>query len=319
MAFRIPASIPLLLLALAAAGCDPNAKASSKNGTAPARADQLSRELESCSASMQCADGLRCFDSVCRPQRASTVGDYQAALGARARAAGNLDAAVKAYADAMNQYASDQVEAPISLHCDYGNVLAAAAKNKASGELAARVLHRCLLGTPVGSSLRSRAFYDLSGLADAGLDPALLAHRELADLYLTRVAEKAGPTELKLAVTPDPKIKTKGYLAAAAALGGDEARQAFTPCWQAYAAAAKNPASVTLILPVKSTFQQGEYEEDDRYILQLDPAGLPSKTPGKPPEQVALAGCVEAAAAPLLSALKGNSAGWAGKLAVTLE
>jgi hypothetical protein len=318
MVRRTPSSILLLLLALAAIGCDPNAKASSKSGTAPARADQLSRELESCGASMQCADGLRCFDGVCRPQRASILGDYQAAVGARARADGDLDAAVKAYAEAMSLYATDQVEAPIPLHCEYGNVLAAAAKNKATGELAARVLHRCLLGTPVGSSLRSRALYDLSGLADDGLDPALLARRDLADLYLTRGAEKPAPTAMKLTVIPDAKVKAKGYLAAAALLGGEESRKIFEPCWQPYATAHPNLSSV-VVLPLKSRFQQGEYEEDDRYIVGLDPAGLAARTPPKEPEGVALTTCIEAAVVPLLATLKGNTAAWEGKLGIAME
>jgi hypothetical protein len=41
-----------------------------------------SKEYESCGASAQCGDELRCFDHTCRRSSRSNVGDYYVALGA---------------------------------------------------------------------------------------------------------------------------------------------------------------------------------------------------------------------------------------------
>ncbi|HET9627833.1 MAG TPA: hypothetical protein VFP84_41025, partial [Kofleriaceae bacterium] len=84
-------------IACSFAGCDSRATASDP----AARAEMKSKEYETCGASAQCADELRCFDQVCRRTARSTVGDYFAALGAGARGKGELEAAVAAYAQAL--------------------------------------------------------------------------------------------------------------------------------------------------------------------------------------------------------------------------
>ena len=74
------------------AACDSRAKASDPAGV---RAEQKSKEYESCGASSHCADDLRCFDHVCKRTARSTVGDYYAALGASQRARGDLENAIE--------------------------------------------------------------------------------------------------------------------------------------------------------------------------------------------------------------------------------
>src|SRR6478672_13522365 len=81
-------------------GCDAKATASDPQSGA-VRIEQKSREYESCGASMQCQDELRCFEQTCRRVGRSTVGDYFAAYGAAARSRGDHDAAIAAYASAI--------------------------------------------------------------------------------------------------------------------------------------------------------------------------------------------------------------------------
>src|SRR5690348_15064612 len=177
-----------------AIGCDSRAKASD-----PAARDQKSsKEYESCAASVDCADGLRCFDHECRRTQRSTVGDYFAALGAHLRVKGDIEGAIDAYDRAVGHYDSEKVPLPPDVDCAYGAALAAGKANKAHAELGARVLHRCVLAVPVGSDLRRRALADLATLNDMGLDPLALGRSNLADVYLTRAP--AAPETDKLVV-----------------------------------------------------------------------------------------------------------------------
>ena len=83
----------LVIALVLAVGCDSRAKASDPNAVRP---DQKSKEYESCGASLHCQDDLRCFDNACRRTARSAVGDYFAALGARLRGAGDLEASIDA-------------------------------------------------------------------------------------------------------------------------------------------------------------------------------------------------------------------------------
>src|SRR5882757_7660024 len=104
------------------AGCDTRATASDPTS---GRADQRSREYESCGASAQCADDLRCFDHTCRRTARSTVGDYFAAAGAAAKQHGDLDGAIAAYAAALGHYDAEKIALPPDVDCAYGAALAA--------------------------------------------------------------------------------------------------------------------------------------------------------------------------------------------------
>src|SRR5437764_410987 len=122
----------LLAAALAITGCDSRATASDP----PAgRAEQKSKEYETCGASMQCQDELRCFDQLCRRTGRSTVGDLYAAAGARARSKGDLEAAIAAYAQALGHYDAEKVALPPDVDCAYGAALAAATSSKEHAEL----------------------------------------------------------------------------------------------------------------------------------------------------------------------------------------
>jgi hypothetical protein len=296
------------LLALALVGCDSRAKASD-----PARAGERSKEYESCGASAQCQDDLRCFDHLCRRTTRSAVGDYFAALGAQKRSAGDVEGAIDAYNRALGHYDSEKIPLPPDVDCQYGAVLAAGKANKEHAELGARVLHRCLLAVPVGSSLRDRAFADLATLSDAGLDPLALGRTQLADVYLSRAAT---PSLDKLAVTvaasPAPSGKT--YQAIPDLIGGADLKGALVTCWQAYTNAAHKDA-MAVTIGIKSAYIPSEYEDEAGvFTLKLEP---PANMPAGP-EQAADA-CVRAALEPAIKELKSVRDAFQTKLTITLK
>ncbi len=197
----------LIVALLAVAGCDSRATASDPH---PGRGDR-SRELESCAASAECADELRCFDHTCRRTARSTVGDFYAAAGARARGKGDVEGAIAAYAQALGRYDAEKLALPPDVDCAYGQALAAGKTSKEHAELGARVLHRCVLAVPVGSGLRDQALAELAGLTDVGLDPAVLGGSKLADVYLTRAPSRPAVDKVGVAVTASPVPAAKSF------------------------------------------------------------------------------------------------------------
>src|SRR5215470_13512691 len=229
-----------------AAGCDTRATASD-----PGRADQKSREYESCAASAQCQDELRCFEHTCRRLARSTVGDYYAAAGAYARGKGDLEPAIASYAQALAHYDADKLGVPPDIDCAYGAALAAARSNKDHAELAARVLHRCVLAVPAGSRLREQALGELAALGDVGLDPVLLGASKLADRYLTRAPTRPASDKLAVSVAATPVPAGKSFPQIPDKLNSAELRPALIACWEAYNAATHRDA-LTVMIGVRS-------------------------------------------------------------------
>jgi len=293
-----------LISVLFAVACDTKATASDPQGGGY-RAEQKSREYESCSASMLCQDDLRCFDNVCRRTTRSNVGDYYAALGAAARTRGELDAAIDAYAQAIGQYEAEKVAGgvPPDVDCAYGAALAAARAKKQHAELAARVLHRCVLSVPAGSALRDQALVQLATLAEAGLDPILLGAGKTADVYLTKpAARRADKLAVSVTAAPQP---AKTFPTLQAALGTPEVRAGLVKCWEA---SKKDALAVTV--PVKTGYVPSEYEDvPGAWVSKIEP--LPA---GADPAEA----CAREVVDPVVKALKLNER-FETKLTVTLK
>jgi hypothetical protein len=297
----------LALLALLAA-CDTKAKASD-----PQSRVEKARELESCSTSAQCGDELRCFDRECRRTARSTVGDYFAALGANARGKGDVEAAIDAYSRALGHYDTEKLAAPPDVDCAYGAALAAGKANKQHAELGARVLHRCLLAVPVGSSLRLQALADLATLADAGLDPLALGRTQLADVYLTR---DSAPSSDKLNVTyaavPVPTVKS--YQGVTDALNAPEVKSALVACWQAYNNAAHKDTLVDAIT-IKGAYSPSQYEDETgSFAMKVDP---PTAQPAGTPDAAADV-CVRGVVEPVLKNVQVHDA-FQTRLTITVK
>jgi hypothetical protein len=261
----------LALLCLIAA-CDSKATANDPGGGA--RAEQKSREYESCSASIQCQDELRCFDHACRRTARSTVGDYYAALGLQAKARGDNEAAIAAYAQAINQYQAENIKnIPVpDIDCAYGAALAAAKQKHEHAELAARVLHRCVLAAPVGSSLREQAIAQLATLSDVGLDPLLLGAPKTADLYLTKGPAMPSSDKVNVTVTASPSVSGKSYSAVPDKIA--ELKPQLVPCWETYTAASKKD-TLAVTIPLKvSYYSNPDYEGEGGFTTKVEaPSG----------------------------------------------
>ena len=301
--------IAALLFGALFAGCDSKATATDPQSAAP-RPEQKSKEYESCGASMHCADELRCFDQTCRRTARSTVGDYFAALGARANTRGDHEAAIAAYTSALGHYDSEKVPLPPDVDCAYGAALAAGKSNKDHAELGARVLHRCVLAVPTASPLREKALAELAALSDVGLDPLLLGAAKTADLYLTKGPAKPATDKLGLTVTAVPQ-PAKSFAAITDALTAQ--KTALVSCWEAYNSASKKDA-MAVTIGVKSGYAASEYEDETGvWVLKLDAATATAGTP----EQAADA-CVRQVLEPALKAAKLAEA-FNSKLTVTIK
>lgn len=299
----------LILLAVSSlAGCDSRAKASD-----PAAGGQKSKEYESCGASLHCQDDLRCFDNACRRSTRSAVGDYFAALGARLRAAGDIEGSIDAYNRALGHYDSEKIALPPDVDCAYGTALATAKTKKDHAELGARVLHRCILAVPVGSSLRDRALADLSTLSDVGLDPLALGRTQLADVYLTRNASPA-LDKLTVTVTANPPAAGKTYQAIPDKLAEPELHSALVACWEAYNAATHKETMVVAV-GFKSSYIPSEYEDESgQYTIKIDPAAAMPAGPDATADQ-----CVRAAVEPALKGLTTVRDAFATKLTISVK
>jgi hypothetical protein len=303
--------LAVALVLVAGGGCDNRATASDPAG---GRGEQKSREYESCSASVQCQDELRCFDHTCRRTARSVVGDYYAAAGARARGKGDVEAAIAAYAQALGHYDAEKIALPPDIDCAYGAALAAARTSKQHAELGARVLHRCVLAVPAPSRLREQALAELAGLADAGLDPVLLGAGKLADLYLTKAPARPATDKLAVTVTATPMPAGKSYAQIPDKLNEADVRGALVACWEAYNAASHKD-TLTVAIGLKSIYAPSEYEDEPGTItIKLDPPlALP---PGSP--EAAADGCVRQIVEPAIKGLKLTDA-FTTKLALTIK
>lgn len=295
---RITAALAPLVALVAAAACDTRATASNSG---PATPERPSAELESCAATADCAPGLRCFDRTCVRDARSTLGDYLAARGARAA---SPEAAIADYAEALATYESEQLTVPPDLDCAYGRVLARAKAKVEKAELAARVLHRCLLAVPAGSALRADALAALTELDGAGLDPKQIAKPALADLYLTRAPAKPATDSLAITVTADPPVAAKSFPVITERLAAADLRGQLVSCWDKHQAA----GALTARFPLKVTYKPSEFDDEPGvYKLVMDPV------------TDAGSACVQAVAAPALSATKGVKDKLETTLVVTIK
>jgi hypothetical protein len=301
----------LVGLLLVAAACDGKATASDPQGGARRSA---SKEYESCAASSDCGDGLRCFEEACRRSARSNVGDYHAARGALLLEKNDVSGAIDEYAKAEARYEADHMGIPPEIDCAYGAALAAAQSNREKAELGARVLHRCLMGAPAGSALRDHALATLATLDDAGLEPAHLALDKPADVYLSRAPATPATEKLKVTAAGDPPSPSASFAMVTDRVTQGDLRGSFVSCWQKYADTTKK-TSLTVSLPIKASYVDSGYDDEPGgFVVKLDPA--PAGASGPDAEA---ASCVRGVVEPTLAQLKGVKDGFSTKLKITIE
>jgi hypothetical protein len=263
---------------------------------------------------MHCQDDLRCFANTCRRTARSSVGDYFAALGVQLRSKGELSAAVDAFNRALGHYDSEKIALPPDIDCEYGATLAAARAKKEQAELAARVLHRCVLAVPSGSVLRDRALADLALLAESGLDPLALGRTQLADVYLTRAPQKPTSDKLSVTVNESPAVAKKTYAVIPDRLAQPDIKAALVACWESYNQATRKEA-LAVTIGVASKYYASEYEDEPgKYAIKIEPAPAQSAGPEASADQ-----CVRAAVEPAIKGVSGLRDGFATKLTITVK
>nr|HEX4313010.1 hypothetical protein [Kofleriaceae bacterium] len=293
-----------IVLALAPIyACDSRAKGADPRG------DSLSKEYESCSASSDCEDKLRCFEHACRRVARNTVGDYYAAVGQVSLAKGDVSGAVAAYEQALGHY---EQAAPPDVDCAYGAALAAGRAKHDNAELGARVLHRCL-NAVAGGELRERALRALALLSDSGLDPLLLQTDKLADVYLKLApAAPPPPSDHAVTVAASPAVTAAGFQAFPDKIASAELHAGMNACWDAYHKAANKDAMV-VTLPLRAAYVPSQYDDEQgSFAFAID------ATPGLAGADAAADECVRALVGPELKKLP-LQAGFATKLAITVK
>jgi hypothetical protein len=300
----------ILLLTLAAA-CDGKATASDPSGAANKKAS--SKEYETCASSSDCGDGLRCLEAVCRRTARSNVADYYGARGAMLLASHDVAGAVDAFGKAESRYEADHLGIPPELDCAYGVALAQAQSDHEKAELSARVLHRCLMGTPAGSALREQALATMATLDGAGFDPSHLATDKAADRYLSNSPSAPSSDKLKVTAAASPATSSASFAAIADRVQQADLRSGLVACWQKYSDATKT-SSLTVMLPIKAAYADSGYDDEPGgYVLKLDPAPA-----GSTPDAAA-AGCVRAAIADAVAHVSGIKDGFSTSLKITIE
>ena len=294
--------VGLCLAALVLAACDTRAQPSSASaGPDP---DRVSAEHESCGTTLHCAEGLRCFDHACRRTDRSLMGDYHAALGARAKDAGDLKGAVAAYGEALKHYGIEKISVPVELECAYGTVLADSRDDKELAELAARVLHRCVAGAPAGSAMRQKALYLIAALQDVGLDPAHLLRDEPADVYLSGAPARPRTEDLKVEVSASPTPSARSWPGTVEAIKA--ARPALVACWEQ-----QKESAMSVPVPMSSVYRDSGYDDEPSYyVTGVDPKAAPA---ANEVEQ-----CVRDAIGPAVKGVKGGGS-WAATVTVTVQ
>lgn len=300
-----------LVVILAVAACDPNAKATATDRLVAPK-ERMSRAYESCATTADCADELRCLQNVCRKAQASVVGDYNAALGALALEAGDVSRAIDAYTAAVNRYESDKVEVPLEILCGKGHALVLAMDDRALAEQAARSLHECLRRAPVGSTLRAKALAGLAQLGRAGLDPELLARDETMSTYLTKQPVDSKPKDVKVKATGNAKTRSRTYTEFLELIQSQPVAAQLVACWEAsYSATKQKTLSATF--KFKYFFYEGYDESEDRDKLTITGPQPAAGTPER---------CLHDALVPVADEFsKGKQGGgrWDSDITVTIE
>ena len=258
-----------MLLATAAvvvsSACDADAK--KREAERASKQDRMSREYETCSSSFDCRDGLRCVSATCRRRAQLPVADFHAAHG-RSLSPKQAQVAVQAYRRALKQYKLKEQVPPPHLYCDAGHAMVRLRKDLTVAEEAAKTLHRCLVGVPVGSRHRQMALTDLVKLSTVGLDPDLLASTRLADRYLTKAPQKPAKLDVAVQVTGQVKTRASNYQGILSALQKETVSAALVACWHAQHKTTQAKRFV-VTATLKSRFRQTDFEETDGYYVRL--------------------------------------------------
>jgi hypothetical protein len=302
----------ILLLGLMCAACDPQAKGSA----AAAHPATPSRIYESCAATSDCDEKLRCVANVCRTMDTSRIGEFHWAAGQDAFDKNQIPQAAESLRKALATFETDKKEVPPGLLVDYGAALRKKGDSK-SLELAARVLHRAILTAPFGSPEHTRAFREVAELEAQGLDPTLIARDAPTDGYLPSGAQVAPQvTGLKIEVARTTPASDKGYEGWAKLIegGAGAASDALLKCFTDYTTKTQKPKLI-LAMPLKLHARLGDDDIYEGGTLDVLP------DPAAKGDEAAANTCVKTALTQTAVdfAKSGSSDSWSGTITLTLS
>jgi len=289
--------------------CDASAKNKGKDkDVAPRR---LSSLHESCAAAADCAEGLRCYANACVSTDRVLVGEYYARVGDVSLAKKDLARAAEAYDEAVKQYKAKNKTVPPRLYCGWGRALLADTRDPDKPELAAKVLHRCLRGAPVGSPLRDHALRLLAQLDELGLNPVTLPSKEDATKYLK--GERKPTTEKLQVKVASPAMGKRGHDRLVKLMQDPALKPRYVACWTAHYNATKKP-EMSATFAYHSRFNTGPFPEQDGHYITMDKA-----TPPTEPGEAAAFNCVKSIIEPLAkkAGIKHGSS-WSANITITV-
>lgn len=274
----------------------------------------LSGYGETCSATSQCMKPLRCVETTCKTPWTSKLGDFYWAAGNAAAQRADVDATIANYDKAVARYEADNVNVPPELLCEYGRTLRYKNGDPKAAEMAARMLHRCVLEALPGTRTYQRGLLELSQLEMLGLDPATLDKPRLSDAYLTLQPQAPATESLEIAIEQNKNGKGRGYKTFVKALKDAPLRDALGGCFSRYWLATRNN---TMAVSLDAEYT-GRYDDfDEVYLpgeLKLDPVEAGTDPHGEAGRCVAAQ--VRQALANVSDVQQG--AGWKGSIVVSV-
>lgn len=295
---------------LALVGCDASAKDKGRKNSAAELKPSLADE--SCSTSSDCAAKLRCFARTCVAATEVLLGEYYAHVGDVSLTKKKLARAAEAYDEAVKQYKAKGKQPPARIYCGWGRALLADERDPDKPELAAKVLHRCLRGSKVGSRLRARALSLLAQLDELGLNPVTLPSNEDATRYL-KGKRKPAADKVKVKVTSSVGSQ-RGHDELIKMMQAAELKPRYIACWTAHYNASKK-AVLRAVFSYKSRRVQGQFDDQDGYYCAMEKTSLPADPAG-------LAGfnCIKAIVAPMAKKLsRRHGSNWQGKITIIVS
>lgn len=299
---------------VAVAACDPSAKSEARGEAA---ANRLSLSYETCARTSDCAGQLRCVDAVCVSPTGSVLGEFYTEVAARAARAGRHEETVDAFATAVKNYDKEKLEPPADLYCRYGSALVAMPElTPQRADLAARVLHKCVLGSPAGSALRRKAMTGLSALVERGLDPALIARGEDADQYMTKepLAPPVDDLQVEISLESGSRSSSIAKLTEGLKESG-QVKPALAACWQKHYQRTHDDVFI-VELPIRYGFELTQYDDFKSSWAKLADAAPPTDA-----NKAAAVECARAALGPIIEAAGaevGREARWEATATFTM-
>lgn len=282
----------ILVLAAGLSACalpDPDAlEASATPAPIPARVGS------SCTKTADCGEGRLCADQVCRYASTSASGEIHLAAGRAQRKVGDIQNALRSFAEARRAYEDAKAPVPPALFCE--SAIAALSEGTGPADTAlreqgAKDAHLCFHHSVPGDKLRESVGAALAKLRFDGLDLSLFDQETPAERYFTQPPSRPTPDAIDIALELSAR-ELPGYEALGEQLRSEDAQRGIANCFIAdWELNHGRQAQANVVLIFESRLQDMGYY--DAYEPKLEIKGESGQSKGFEP-------CVSEALATLL-------------------